>query len=198
VNEHTAITALWISIISLFVAICNVVWSIYNGVTLRKETLLIGHRDRAVIFNYVERINNAVTLFALDLIITNASKSHAITIASFRLDLPWQDQYLHALPDTENNGAYRLNSSEIEYAREEVLNHRVLQDGVIAPGAALAGTLLFQGFEAIPYDLYRGEPFPVTVVIRDAKGREHRSSNTYVVPRKNFPGVEEPRRPTIV
>jgi hypothetical protein len=151
--------------------------------------------------NYVEQLQEYLTVFCLDLLIVNTSQTKTLTVADFQLTVPWKDDALRALSDPaelgESNANYRFPCSELAYGRAYVLNHRRLVDGVIEPGKAIAGSLLFQGTAQIAANFYGPQPVPVTVVVTDVKGRKHKSQSTFVMPVKSFQGVPEPPPPGI-
>ena len=81
--------------------------------------------------------------------------------------------------------SYKFLGADLEYKREDVINHRHDAEGILKPGDAVTGFLLVQGFQNIPFDLFRCNPIPVTVVVVDAKDRAHRSTHTFVMPLPN-------------
>lgn len=176
-------------------------WNIYLTVSGRRETLLIAHRDRSAVANSVEQVHQYCTIYCIDLLIVNTSLTRTITVADYRLEVEWKDESLRLMADPSELGpkdaVYRVPFSQLELPRDEVLNHRRLTEGIIAPGQLLAGTLIFQGTAEVPSHLYCPVRIGVTVVVVDAKGKEHRSKNTFVMPTKSFPGVVEPLPPGI-
>jgi len=89
--------ALAISALSLLVSILTGAWTVYSNVSASKETLSIRHGDASAIINFVERLNEYVTAFCLNLVITNISPDRTITIAEYRLEIPWRDGDLRTL-----------------------------------------------------------------------------------------------------
>lgn len=190
-----------ISSASLAISLGMAAWNVYLNVSARKETLSIAHRDRSAVANFVEQLQEYLTVFCIDILIVNTSQTKTLTIADYRLAIPWKDDDLRPLPDPEEIGEpgaqYRFPCSELSFRRTDVLNHRRFVDGVIEPGKAIAGLLLFQGTAQIASNFYGPRPVPVTVIVVDVKGRKHKSESTCVMPVKSFQGVPEPPPPGI-
>jgi hypothetical protein len=108
--------------------------------------------------------------------ITNRSYS-CLVLQEFRCRLPWPAQVLllgdprSYSPECEN---YRLESGR-KFRCEDVLNHRVRENGGLEPGESFEGLLLaYTMFDRISSEYLHGETATARVCVFDQYCREHR------------------------
>jgi len=184
--------SLVIGSLGLLVAAISLFWNIYNSVAGRRGTLSIRHGESDNVTNSVFALEQYVTAFLMNLVISNDSVSRTVTIQDMWLEIPWKDDFLHVLPDPTELGkenVYRFTMSALEYPYDMVINHRKLGHGKLAPGDTISGMFLLQGTAPVPFDLYGGRWIRVTVCVLDTSGKTHRSKETGIWPSPNYPGI---------
>ncbi len=98
-------------------------------------------------------------------------------ISALALDLPWQDSFLHWIPDPLETLAkdrmYWLPTREPRgYSRDEVINHHIGSGKRFSRGRSLKGLLL--GFGAfMPESVLHGGEVPASVRISDQFGKHY-------------------------
>jgi hypothetical protein len=119
-----------------------------------------------------------VTGCILDLVITNQTQK-TIYCHDIDLCLPWKDSFFHWLEDPrEVNGHnfYRLSHRHgVEFARERVLNHKLLGGGKLAPRCPVKGWLLGIG-GPFPAALRHGDWIDATLRILESDHSKHSTS----------------------
>jgi len=191
-----------IALVGVAVAVVGVVWTVWwnlRGQRSDEKTVLsIQHDSGDNIVNMVMMVQQHLTVFMLDLVVTNESTKRTVTIKDYWLEVPWKDDNLRPLADPmeiDGGKVYRFPQTMIEYPRDMVINHRRLAQGKLAPGEAISGLFMVQGTAPIPFGFYMGEFIPVTVVIADTTGREYRSEHTAVWPSPADRDVDRPLPP---
>lgn len=165
---------------------------------LLRRSLLIQHGDGSLVINTVMQFDNT-TAFLMNLIITNASPQRTITVRDYKLEIPWNDEYLKPLPDPREVNAgeiYHFMDTCLDYPRDLVINHRRLSEGKLPNGETISGMFLVQGLAKIPFSFFGDNLIPVTVVITDTTNRVYRSKRIFVHPSPPLPGVAMPDPPT--
>jgi hypothetical protein len=175
------------------VSVLSFLWNVVNSLRARAGKLSIHHGETNNVANSVFQLEQYVTAFLMDLVISNDSPSRTVTIQNIWLEIPWRDDFLHPLADPADLGrqsVYRFSGSNLEYPHDMVINHRRLGHGKLAPGETIAGMFLVQGTAPVPFDLYGPEWIRVTVCVLDASGKIHRSTKTAVWPGPSDPGTQ--------
>jgi hypothetical protein len=173
-------------------------WNLRSQRSDEKTALSIQHDSGDSIVNMVMMVQQYITVFMLDLVVTNESAKRTVTIKHYWLEVPWKDDSLRPLMDPmeiDGGKVYRFPQTMIEYPREMIINHRRLAQGKLAPGDSISGLFMVQGTAPIPFDLYKGEFIPVTVVIADTTGKEYRSEHIAVFPSPADRDVDRPLPP---
>ena len=160
-------------------------WNLRSQRSDEKTALSIQHYSDGSIVNMVMMVQQYLTVFMFDLVVTNDSAKRTVAIKDYWLEVPWKDDSLRPLMDPmeiDRSRVYRFPQTMIEYPRDMVINHRRLAQGKLAPGDSISGLFMVQGTAPIAFDLYKGKFIPVTVVITDTTGKEYRSEHTAVFP----------------
>lgn len=184
--------------VAVAVGIWTIWWNVHSKRSAEKSVISIQHDDGNNVVNMVMMVQQYLTVFMLDLVITNESPTRTVTIKDYWLEVPWRDESLRPLMDPmeiDGGNLYRFPQTMIEYPRDMVMNHRRLARGKLAPGEAISGLFMVQGTAPIPFDFYKGEFIPVTVVVADTAGKQYRSEHTTVWPSPADRDVDRPLPP---
>jgi hypothetical protein len=111
----------------------------------------------------------------------------SLVLQRFQARLPWPtclrwlgDPRIHVPEKT----VYRFENTHLEFPCEQVLNHRVREQGTIEPGGTLEGILLaFTIFDRIPFDYLHGDSALARLSIVDQYEREHLSEIELLIDR---------------
>ena len=119
----------------------------------------------------------AGTGVSIYLIITSLKSK--IAISSAELTLPWEQPFFHWLEDPividGLSKGYRFPDPKTpEFARDEVLNHRLDLTLPISSGESLKGFLLGFG-DPMPPEIRHGQPIPAFLILYDERGRVFRA-----------------------
>lgn len=128
----------------------------------------------------------AGTEYVFGLRVTNCSWSR-LKIERYRARFEWMAN-LYWLGDPRVNSpqkkVYRLESG-LEFPCQDVLNHRVGDQGLIEPGKSIEGVLLaYTMFEPIPPEYIHGDEALATLSVTDQHGRHHRSPIEFSINRR--------------
>jgi hypothetical protein len=101
-------------------------------------------------------------------------------ISTLELDLPWEDTFLHWLPDPletyAKDGMYWLPTREpLGYPRDQVINHLVGAGKRFSRGRSFGGLLLGVG-APMPDTILQGSEVPALVRISDQFGKQYSSA----------------------
>lgn len=102
----------------------------------------------------LRELDGGLTACIIPVSLSNGAEESVIT--DVELNMGWEDRYLHWLEDPDDSN-YRFPGKLGVYAREEVLNHFILDDGILEPGEQRSGLLLAIGYPIPP--LYRQNEF---------------------------------------
>jgi hypothetical protein len=110
-----------------------------------------------------------------------------LVLQGFRARTPWLgrlcflgDPRIH----TPERQVYRLESGR-EFPYDEVLNHRIHEQGTLNPGKSFEGMLLaYTMFKRIPSDYIHGERAFVRLSLADQYGRRHSSDIEILIDRR--------------
>lgn len=112
------------------------------------------------------------------------SPGAVMTIAEYRLELPWTELSWLEEPSKKLYG-YRMPASQLlhPYAREKVLNHRVGSRGSLLPRGLLEGWLLGTSKEPIPMEYAHQQGLRTQVWVFDTRGNGYKCDTTLCVMR---------------
>lgn len=115
--------------------------------------------------------------FTVSLVVTINVRSFAIS--AFELEVPWGDTVRFLEDPLEINGTseiYRFGGRyQLEFHRNEVLNHHADVRRILRRGSSLTGLLLAIGGQGIPDEFRHGTDIPAFVIVYDQYNWEHRS-----------------------
>lgn len=115
--------------------------------------------------------------FMLSLVITINLPCFAIS--SFDLEVPWGDTVRFLEDPLQVDGTsevYRFGGrDQLEFHREEVLNHYADVRRILPRGSSVTGLLLAIGHQGIPDDFRHGAYIPAFVTVYDQYSFKHRS-----------------------
>jgi len=114
--------------------------------------------------------------YMLSLAITVNLPSFAIS--AFALEVPWGDDTVRPLEDPlqvdGTSEIYRFWGTNLEFQRNDVLNHHADLRRIVPRGCSLTGLLLATGSEPIPEKYARGKEIPAFLAVIDQFGRGYR------------------------
>jgi hypothetical protein len=138
------------------------------------------------------------TGYMLNLEILNGLR-RAIYIRGFELELPWQDDLFHWLPDPregdEEYDVYCFVGERLEFPREIILNHNINRINRFTDCGLLSGLALAQGPEAIPDGHKHGEELHAKFSVIDELNGKHSADVVLYVDRSARLGPKRPKKP---
>jgi hypothetical protein len=121
------------------------------------------------------QLRGGLTAYILDLAITNQTQK-TIYCDDIELSLPWQDDFFHWLQDPreeDGSSVYRFpRRNALEFPRHKVLNHLLLENGVLMPRRPVRGRLLGIG-RPLPGTQRHGQRVEVRLRIFASDHTEH-------------------------
>jgi hypothetical protein len=131
----------------IVIGLIAVGWNVYNALAERKRKVLVQCSG------WTNAREDEPTVFVIGVSIVNDSPRRSVVITGYELVPPWSDKYVRPFQQVMGDSKYHPWSVGPPFPREHVLNHRVKEEGKLASGDLLTGTLLFRGTQPIPVDM---------------------------------------------
>jgi len=170
---------LWVlSILSLFLGAISLVWQSFTWWQDRRVRILIRQVGTSVT-DTARQIPNVGTVYTVDVAIVNQSPRTPAVVCGLLLKPPWEDNTFNLLPDPRESypsgEIYVVGGNVERYPRQDVINHRVYEEGRLEVGGVIRGTLLARGPAPIPRSYCNGVSVEFTVSVRDQNNRWHKA-----------------------
>jgi hypothetical protein len=124
----------------------------------------------------VFELPSGLTGYILDVAITNQT-SRTIYCPDIDLELSWEDSLFNWLPNPMESGktrSYRFPGSGLEFHRDLVINHTLLENGRLTPKRSVQGLLLATGWP-MPESLRHGQWVDATLTLTASNHEEYAS-----------------------
>jgi len=176
VSNAQTLTAI-IAFSGLVVAFVSLVWQIISKI--QEDRIKIEVYQRGSSIGSRVEWSEGFTFVTLETVVVNVSPKATAVITSYSIKLPWNDEHFDLLPDPGEDQDYPDSYPESAYSplknpRNDVLNHRILEQGTLTPSKpVIRGLLIGRGVATIPAHFRNAQDIDVIVSVYDQRGKKH-------------------------